>query len=248
MDVIKKMEVLKSYKYETKLGNYVSERFKVDKGIYDFIIYLDNEIITEEKNVLVKTGRDLEKHIRKVIKNYEKDLETEKIDEIDESIELEDMQEAIDNVLAEEDLKEEEIEEVKEDLEEEIEEIDLEEVNQKVVDIEIEEVDLEDESQRIDAVFTKRKTSMEMQELFKIIDTKIRNIDGVSFKTTTLDLVYQVMKKNFLRIRPVSNLTVMTAPDYYKNIIKITDEKEIDDAMVSIIESCEFIREKRNKK
>lgn len=236
------MEVLKSYKYTTKLGDYVSERFKVDKGIYDFTIYLDNEIIAEEKNVTVKTGRELEKYIRKVIKEHEKDLEEEKVDETEESTESEDMEEAIKQVLIEEDLKEEEIEEVKEDLEDAIEEVLEEEIE------EIEE-DLEDVSQKIDAVFTKRKTSIEMQKLFESLNAEIRKLGGVNFKTTTLDLVYQVSGMNFLRIRPISNnLTVLCAPDYYENIIRITEEKEIDNVMIQIKESYEHIKKKRNKK
>ncbi len=252
------MERLKNYIYTTKLGSYESERIKVDKGIYDYKIFSDQEIIGEEKDVLAKTGRELEKYIRTVIKDYEKDLEDEKealadlkeeeaeldeeLAELEETTKLEDMQEAIKEVLAEEDLKEEEIEEVKENLEEAIKEV-LEEE-----EIEVKE-DLEDVIQKIDAVFVKCKSPIEMQELFEIIDTKIRKIDGVNFKATTSDLVYQVSGMNFLRIRPKTNkLNILHAPDYYKNIVNLTDEKEIDEVMVSIKESCEYIKEKRNKK
>jgi len=173
----------------------------------------------------MKTGRDLEKHIRKVIKDYEKNLEEEKAGEIEESTELEDMEEAIKEVLAEEDLKEEEIEEI-------------EEVKE----------DLGDVMQKIKDIFVKCKSSMEMQELFEIIDTEIRKIDGVNFKATTSDLVYQISGMNFLRIRPKSNkLTILHAPDYYKNIVNLTDENEIDNVMISIKESYEYIKKKRNK-
>lgn len=238
------MEVLTNYNYETKVGNYVSERFKVSKGVYDFTIYLDGESITEEKGVLVKTGRELEKYIRKVIKEYEKNLETEKVDETEETTESEDMEEAIKEVveeaMEESNNKIPKLEEVMDTIfDEELETEEIEEVKE----------DLEDVSQKIDAVFVKCKSPMEMRELFEIIDTEIKNIDGVNFKATTSDLVYQVMKMNFLRIRPKTNrLDILRAPDYYKNIINLADENEIDNAMVLIKQSCEYIKKKRSKK
>jgi len=178
----------------------------------------------------------------------EKGLETEDVDEVEGAKELEDIEDAIIEVLAEE--EEEEIEEVKGE-EEEVkgEEEEVEELVEDVEEEEIVEEDLVDIEQNIEDVFTMRKTSPEMQELFESLDAEIRKIKGVNFKTTTLDLVYQTSGMNFLRIRPmVNNLTIMTAPEYYKGIVRITEEKEIDDAMVSVKESYEYIKEKRSKK
>ncbi len=99
----------------------------------------------------------------------------------------------------------------------------------------------------ISSVFTERKSPIEMKELFKNLDAEINELDGINFKTTTLDLVYQVNGINFLRIRPrVNRLDILTAPDYYSDIVKITEKNEIDDVMVSIKESYELIKEKRS--
>ncbi|HEC37945.1 hypothetical protein LCGC14_0953410 [marine sediment metagenome] len=88
-----------------------------------------------------------------------------------------------------------------------------------------------------------------MKELFEKLDIKISKIDGVIFKTTTLDLVYMISGMNFLRIRPKTKaLEIMTAPDYYDGIIKLADENEIDECLVSIVESYELIKKKRSKK
>ncbi len=118
----------------------------------------------------------------------------------------------------------------------------------QVDEIEEKEV-LEDIIQKIDAVFTKRKSPIEMKELFKILDTEIMQIDDVNFKTTTLDLVYQTSGMNFLRIRPRSkDLYIMTAPDYYDGVVKLADDSQIDNAMIEIKKSYELIKKKRSKK
>jgi len=215
------MEKLKNYKHKTDIGNYVAERFKVNKGVYDFKIFSDQEIIAEEKSVEVRTGRDLEKRIRKVIKNYEENLEVNEPEEVDE---IEEMQDAIDELV---------------DKDEEIEE-EIEEIEEKI------DLSLGD---GINTVFKNRKTPIEMQELFKVLDTEIRKINGVNFKTTTLDLVYMINGKNFLRIRPLLKyLFIMTAQEWYVDVVKLIDENEIDDAMVSIKESYELIKKKTSKK
>lgn len=217
------MEKLKDYIYKTSNGDYVSQRVKVDKGIYNFKILLNKEIIVEKKEVKAKTGRDLEKIIRKEIKDYEKNIE--KPDEVDN---LEDIEEGISEVLAEEESKKRDVEKVKEKK-------DLGNPVRNITDI--------------DDVFTKRKSSIEMKKLFLNLDVEIRRMDNVIFKTTTLDLVYQVNGMNFLRIRPkTKTLDILTAPDYYKNIIKLEDKNKIDDAMVSINKSYEFIKKKVAKK
>ena len=69
------MERLTNYKFSTDIGEYVSERTKIDKGLYDFKIFSDTEIIAEEKDVKIKNGKDLNKRIRKIINSYEKNLE-----------------------------------------------------------------------------------------------------------------------------------------------------------------------------
>lgn len=214
------MEKLKNYHYKTDIANYITERFKIDKGVYNIKIKLEKEVIIEEENLEYKTGRDLEKYIRQAIKNYEKDAETEVEEEEDEDLEEdeeEDMEDAINDVLDEEDEEDEE--------------------------------ESEDDEQKIADIFAKCKSPMEMKKLFEELDTEIRDIDGVIFKTTTADLVYKVNGQNFLRIRPKpKRLDILHAPDFYKDIIKLTDENEIDDVMVSIGKSCEYIKKKRSKK
>ncbi len=224
------METLKNYIYETKVSRYVSERVKVDKGVYDFKIFSDQEVIIEEKDVKVKTGRLLEKHIRKAIKEYEENLGTE---EVNETGEIEDMEDAISEVFEEE----KEIEKPEE----------IEEIEEEVKEIEIK--DLEDMTQGISNVFTKRNSPIEMRELFEILDTEIKKLDNVSFKTTTLDLVYNINGRGFLRIRPLTKyLQLLIPPNYYKDKIKLTEESEIDNTMIKIKENYELIKEMTIKK
>ncbi|KKN59627.1 hypothetical protein LCGC14_0540240 [marine sediment metagenome] len=224
------METLKNYIYETKVSKYVSERVKVDKGVYDFKIFSDQEVIIEEKDVKVKTGRLLEKHIRKAIKEYEENLGTE---EVNETGEIEDMEDAISEVFEEE----KEIEKPEE----------IEEIEEEVKEIEIK--DLEDMTQGISNVFTKRNSPIEMRELFEILDTEIKKLDNVSFKTTTLDLVYNINGRGFLRIRPLTKyLQLLIPPNYYKDKIKLTEESEIDNTMIKIKENYELIKEMTIKK
>ncbi len=216
-------EKLKDYNYSTSKGNYVSERFKTDKGVYDFKVFLDQEIVIEEKVVEVKNGRDLEKYIRKAIKNYEENLETEVLSD---KVSIKEMEEGITEVI-------EEIDAVEIDADEEAEEFE-------------EELDWGDE---IDAVFTKRKSPKEMRSLFEKLDAEIIKLDGVNFKTTTLDLVYKVNGQNFLRIRPRSkDLYIMTAQEWYKDLVYLSEETEIDNVMVQIKKSYDLIKRKTSNK
>ena len=83
--------------------------------------------------------------------------------------------------------------------------------------------------------------------IFKKLDTKIRQIDyGVSFKTTENSLVYEINEQNFIAIYPqVNSLKIeYITPDGW-NSCKLTEDSEIDGAIVLIKESCDFIREKR---
>ncbi len=228
------MEKLTNYKFKTEIGEYVSERFKVDKGVYGYKISSNTELIEEKKDVKIKNGKDLNKRIRKIIKEYEENLEDplaeleEKGIELDEKLEESEMEEAIEENLTGET---EVIEEI--DAEEEVEEFE-------------EELDLGDE---IDAVFKKRNSPIEMRKLFEKLDAEIKKLDGVNFKTTTLDLVYQVSGQNFLRIRPRSkDLYIMTAQDWYKDLVNLSEETEIDNGMIQIKKSYDLIKKKRSKK
>ncbi len=231
------METLKNYIYETKVSKYVSERVKVDKGVYDFKIFSDQEVIIEEKDVKVKTGRELEKYIRKAIKEYEENLETKEFDETDE---LKDMEKGIEQVISEEEVS------VKEEMEE-VDEEEVEEIEEEVKEIEIK--DLEDMTQGISNVFTNRNSPIEMRELFESLDTEIRELDDVIFKTTTLDLVYNINGRGFLRIRPLTKyLQLLIPPDYYKDKITLSEESEIDNTMNKIRKNYELFKEKTSKK
>lgn len=128
------------------------------------------------------------------------------------------------------------------------EDVDEEVVEEEEIDLaETEDLEEDEVGDMISSVFTERKSPIEMKELFKNLDAEINELDGINFKTTTLDLVYQVNGINFLRIRPrVNRLDILTAPDYYSDIVKITEKNEIDDVMVSIKESYELIKEKRS--
>lgn len=77
-----KVQKLRTYNFKTKAGNnYVSEMFKVDKGVYKFKTTLNNKPVAEEKDLELKTALILEAHIREVIKKYEKDAGVEEVEE-----------------------------------------------------------------------------------------------------------------------------------------------------------------------
>ncbi len=228
------MEKLTNYKFKTEIGEYVSERTKVDKGVYDYKISSNTELIEEKKDVKIKNGKDLNKRIRKIIKEYEENLE-------DPLAELEKEEAELDKEIAES-----ELEEMEEGINEVIEEINAVEIDaeEEVEEFE-EEVDWGDE---IDAVFKKRESPIGMRELFEKLDAEIKKLEDVIFKTTTLDLVYMISGRNFLRIRPTKNLFVMTAQEgWYKDFVKLTDENEIDNAMIQIKKSYNLIKKRKRK-
>ena len=96
-------------------------------------------------------------------------------------------------------------------------------------------------------IFVKLNSPLERIPIFKKLDTKVRQIDyGVSFRTTENSLIYEINDQNFVAIYPqVNSLKIEhITPDGW-NYIHLTDEKEIDEAIVLIKESCDFIREKK---
>ena len=236
MEVKKEMEEkLKDFKYTTESGNYISERTKIDQGIYGFRIFLGEKVIFEEAEIKIKNGKELQKYIKKLIRSYEKNLETEEekeaLADLKEEAELDEELDEIDEIT-------EVIEEAQEIADEKLE---TEEIEEKET--------MEDVSQDISNIFERRKTSPEMQKLFTILNTEIMKIDDVKFRTTTLDLVYNINGRGFLRIRAIPKcLVLMTAPEYYKDIMKITEVKEIKKSMVLIKESYDLNKKKGKKK
>lgn len=95
-------------------------------------------------------------------------------------------------------------------------------------------------------IFIKLNSPLERMPIFKKLDTKIRQIDyGVDFRTTENSLIYEINDQNFIAIYPqVNSLKIEYAtPDDWK-YIHLTDENEIDGAIVLIKKSCDFIRKK----
>ena len=111
-----------------------------------------------------------------------------------------------------------------------------------IIDVEREQIN------QIHDIFDNHNSPSEMISIFKKLDIKVRQIDeGVSFRVTKHSLTYQINDQNFMAVYPqVKSLKVEYAiPDDW-NSCKLTEDKEIDGAMVLIKESCEFIREKSN--
>ena len=96
-------------------------------------------------------------------------------------------------------------------------------------------------------VFVDQKSPLERMPIFKKLDTKIRQIDyGVSFRTTESGLVYEINDQVFVTIYPQVNALKIeyATPDGWESC-KLTDDSEIDGAIVLIKEACDFIREKK---
>ncbi|MBA7600466.1 hypothetical protein ES703_07521 [subsurface metagenome] len=96
-------------------------------------------------------------------------------------------------------------------------------------------------------IFVKLDSPVERIPIFKRLDAKIKQIYyGVSFRTTENSLIYEVNDQNFVAIYPqVNSLKIEYAtPDDWK-YIHLTDENEIDGAIVTIKKSCDFIRKKK---
>lgn len=103
-----------------------------------------------------------------------------------------------------------------------------------------------EQDRQIKAIFVKLDSPVERIPIFKKLDTKIRQIDdGVDFRTTENSLIYEVNDQNFVAIYPqVNSLKIEYAtPDAWK-YIHLTDENEIDGAIVTIKEAHDFIRKK----
>jgi len=95
-------------------------------------------------------------------------------------------------------------------------------------------------------VFVDQKSPLERIPLFKKLDIKIRQIDyGISFRTTESGLVYEINDRVFTTIYPQINaLKIEYYIPYGWESCKLTDDSEIDEVIVLIKESCDFIREK----
>ena len=276
------MEKLKNYHYKIDIRNYITERFKIDKGVYNIKITLGKEVIIEEENLEYKNGKLLEKYIRKIIENYEKDLEANKdlianegikgitladllkekelaeFEEVQESINEENLEDPLgelekEGIELDKKLEESEMEEAIDDVlnltgETEV----IEEINAVEIDAEEEVEEFEEEvdwGDEIDAIFIKRKSPIQMKTLFEKLDAEIKKLDGVIFKTTTLDLVYNINGRGFLRIRPlIKYLQLLIPPDYYKDKITLSEESEIDNTMNKIRKNYELIKEMTIKK
>lgn len=119
------LQKLRTYNYKAGNGIYVSEMWKVNKGIYNYETVLDKKTIAQGKNLGIKTALKLESHIREVIKNYEKTGETVSEEmEIEEAKDEVEMQDAIDELNGDD--EEEVVEEVDEDEDWEEDEEDVE--------------------------------------------------------------------------------------------------------------------------
>ena len=95
-------------------------------------------------------------------------------------------------------------------------------------------------------IFVDQKSPLERIPLFKKLDNKIRQIDdGVNFRTTESGLVYEINDRVFVTIYPQLNALKVeyATPDDWK-FCKLTDDNEIDGAMVLIKEACDFIKKK----
>ena len=101
---------------------------------------------------------------------------------------------------------------------------------------------------QIKAIFEKSNSPLERMPTFKKLDIKVRQIDdGVGFRITENSLVYEIKDQVFISINPQVNAIRVDhiTPDGWK-YIQLTDDNEIDGAIVLIKEACYFIREKKN--
>jgi len=106
-----------------------------------------------------------------------------------------------------------------------------------------------EQDKQIKDIFIKLNSPLERIPIFKRLDAKIKQIYyGVSFRTTENSLIYEVNDQNFVAIYPqVNSLKIEYAtPDAWK-YIHLTDDNEIDEAIVSIKKAHDFIREKTEK-